>query len=100
MAKVKKGKAPKGAKGGAKAPAKKRPPRPKKPKKQREPYSILIPFLVVLLVLIGIFDLTLAFYIWLNRDTKRPKETAYHGGTAYVETYLTPDGSGIDSLLL
>lgn len=74
MAKAKKVKAAKGGKG-ARPPAKKKPSRPPKPKKQREPYSILIPFLVVLLVLVGIFDLTLAFYIWLNRDKGKPENS-------------------------
>lgn len=91
MAKAKKAKAAKSAKGakGSKPPAKKKPARPPKPKKQREPYSILIPFLVVLLVLVGIFDLTLAFYIWLNRDKSAPKDTnAAMGAYApYVESY-------------
>lgn len=96
MAKAKKAKAVKSAKG-SKPPVKKKPARPPKPKKQREPYSILIPFLVVLLVLVGIFDLTLAFYIWLNRDKSKPKDADASMGAyaSYVESYdAFPEPSG------
>lgn len=96
MAKAKKAKAAKSAKG-SKPPVKKKPARPPKPKKQREPYSILIPFLVVLLVLVGIFDLTLAFYIWLNRDKSKPKDADASMGAyaSYVESYdAFPEPSG------
>lgn len=87
MAKAKKAKTAKSVKGG-KPPVKKKPARPSKPKKQREPYSILIPFLVVLLVLVGIFDLTLAFYIWLNRDKGSSKNT-----NASMSAYASLDGT-------
>ncbi len=63
---------------------------PPKPKRQREPYSVLIPFLVVLLVLIGIFDLALGFYIWLNRDRIKGS-SRLEGPPALVEPFTRPE---------
>ncbi len=113
MAKAKKAKSSKSAKGsrppgsrppGSRPPAKKKAARPAKAKKQREPYSILIPFLVVLLVLVGIFDLTLAFYIWLNRDKGKSNvqnvNVSMGASASYAEAYETPRWRGDDFLAL
>ncbi len=99
MAKAKKAKSSKSAKGSKPPVKKKAAARPVKAKKQREPYSILIPFLVVLLVLVGIFDLTLAFYIWLNRD-KGNQNASMGAFASYVEPYEAPRWPGNDALVL
>lgn len=62
-------------KAGAKKTARaKKAPKPKKKKEYKEGTGVLIPFLIVLLVLVGIFDLFLMIFIFSNWD--RVKATA------------------------
>jgi len=85
MAKKAKQKAPKPAKSSKKA---QKAPKEKKPRKKGN--GMLMPFLVAILVLVGIFDVIMGVFLWLNWDRVKQSDIWPDGLSAYTETGEAP----------
>ncbi len=71
-----------------KAPKAKKPPKEKKARKKRN--GMLMPFLVAILVLVGIFDVIMGVFLWLNWDRVKHSDIWPDGLSAYTEEGEAP----------
>lgn len=74
----------------AKQKAPKPPKSPKIKKARKKGNGMLMPFLVAILVLVGIFDVIMGVFLWLNWDRVKQSDIWPDGLRAYTETGEAP----------